>query len=229
FPEGGQGIACEIDRLQAELSTVLELVGLSTISVHHRGHANLTSVAVTSVSDVRQFRYAFCGRCDYAFRPALDECVRCGHSSELASAVEAADVLSRAAVGALRGREYVAAGLGAHRTIALVAETLCAGKRVCWPRSICPFEVNVVIGNMGVADGMRIAQYLCENGYSVIVDDRSDRFGRKLFDAKCLAAPLEIIFTSDGRVELNDKFHDKRLVVAPSAAGEATIRILEEQ
>jgi prolyl-tRNA synthetase len=110
----------------------------------------------------------------------------------------------------------------------MVAEGLANSNRLCWPRAICPFDVNIIVGDNGADDSERIAHYLSAANHSVIVDDRPLRFGRKLFDAKCLAAPLEILFKPDGRVELTDRVRAKTTVVAGGAA-EAAVRILEEQ
>jgi prolyl-tRNA synthetase len=228
FPESDEAIEMELIGLRTELAAVLERLGLAATYVQHRERRDLTSVTVTSTADVRQFRYGICGSCTYAFRPELTACPRCGGSCEVQAAVEAADVFARAAVGALRGRRYVGAGFGVYRTISLVAENLANRSRLCWPRAICPFDVNIIVGDNGADDGERIARHLSAANHSVIIDDRPLRFGRKLFDAKCLAAPLEIIFKSDGRVELNDRIHNETTVVAGTAV-EAAVRILEGQ
>ena len=228
FAESKQAIESELVVLRTELADLLERVGLATTYVQHRERPDLTSVAVTSSADVRQFRYSVCGSCSHTVRPELQVCPRCGGRCEVRAAVEAADIFARDAVGALRGHQYVGAGLGVYRTISLVAENLANGNRLCWPRAVCPFDVNLIVGENGALESEQIARHLSAAGYSVIIDDRPLRFGRKLFDAKCLAAPLEIISKPDGRVELNDRVHDKRTVVAGGAA-EAAVRILEEQ
>jgi prolyl-tRNA synthetase len=228
FAGSNEAADSELVALRSELMALLETLGVATTYVAHREQTDLTSVAVTSVSDVRQFQYSSCVSCAYTFRPALPVCPGCGGRCEVTAAVEAADVFARAAVGALRGRRYVGAGLGVYRTISLVAESLANSSRRCWPRVICPFDVNIIVGDNGADDSERIARHLTVAGYAVIVDDRPLRFGRKLFDAKCLAAPLEIMFRPDGRVELNDRVHDKTTVVAADAA-EAAARVLEEQ
>ncbi|GAA1661400.1 hypothetical protein GCM10009744_63920 [Kribbella alba] len=228
FAESNEAIRKELVVLRTELASALERLGLATTYVQHRERLDLTSVAVTSTADVRQFRYSICTGCTYTFRPELEVCPQCGGRCEVTAAVEAADVFARAAVGALRGHRYVGAGLGVYRTISLVAENLANGIRLCWPRAICPFDVNMIVGDNGAVESEQVARHLSAAGHSVIIDDRPLRFGRKLFDAKCLAAPLEIIFKPDGRVELNDRVHDKATVVAGGAA-EAAVRILEEQ
>jgi prolyl-tRNA synthetase len=228
FAESDEAIGSELVALRTELAALLERLGLATTYVQHRERADLTSVAVTSTADVRQFRYSICVGCAYTFRPEFKVCPRCGGCCEVTAAVEAADVFARAAVGALRGHRYVGAGLGVYRTLSMVAEGLANSNRLCWPRAICPFDVNIIVGDNGADDSERIAHYLSAANHSVIVDDRPLRFGRKLFDAKCLAAPLEILFKPDGRVELTDRVRAKTTVVAGGAA-EAAVRILEEQ
>ena len=80
---------------------------------------------------------------------------------------------------------------------------------MCWPVSIAPFEVIVVVANIqddtqtSLAEGLYTD--LLDQGIDVLLDDRSERAGVKFKDADLIGIPWRIVVgrdASEGLVEL---------------------------
>lgn len=102
-------------------------------------------------------------------------------------------------------------GIGISRLPAVLAEKYAhpGGKEIVWPSSIAPFHVSVVPTKMEyLQKASHIEQTLKTLGISVLLDDRSCRFGQKMNDAELIGAPYFLIIGKDtehDRVELKDR------------------------
>ena len=87
-------------------------------------------------------------------------------------------------------------GIGPARIAAAAVEQYSDGQGISWPRSIAPFDVELVtLGKEGeearaVAD--RLYEVLRAEGLDVVYDDRTASAGEKFADAELLGCPLRL-------------------------------------
>jgi prolyl-tRNA synthetase len=87
-------------------------------------------------------------------------------------------------------------GIGPARIVAAAIEQFADESGISWPRSVAPFDVEIVtLGKEGeearqVAD--RLYEQLREAGLDVLYDDRSNSAGEKFADAELLGCPLRL-------------------------------------
>ncbi|MGO4957523.1 proline--tRNA ligase [Luteococcus sp. Sow4_B9] len=122
-------------------------------------------------------------------------------------------------------------GVGVSRAVAAVAEGTCDEKGLCWPRSLAPFDVEIVATGKGeevFAAAEKLANELDEAGVAVLYDDRKASPGVKFADTEILGMPTAVVIGRDlanGLVEIRDrKSGEKRSV----AVGEALAEVLKE-
>ena len=102
-------------------------------------------------------------------------------------------------------------GVGITRVLALIAEQGADDKGLVWPRSVAPFDVQVVATGKDEAvfeEAERIGRELEQRGLDVLVDDRRASPGVKFKDAELLGVPTIVIVgrgLADGEVELWDR------------------------
>jgi prolyl-tRNA synthetase len=87
-------------------------------------------------------------------------------------------------------------GIGPARIVAAAIEQFADESGISWPRSVAPFDVEIVtLGKEGeearsIAD--RLYEELREAGLDVLYDDRSNSAGEKFADAELLGCPLRL-------------------------------------
>jgi prolyl-tRNA synthetase len=87
-------------------------------------------------------------------------------------------------------------GIGPARIVAAAIEQFADDQGISWPRSLAPFDVELVtLGREGeeartVSD--RLYDELRESGLDVLYDDRDAKAGEKLTDAELLGVPLRL-------------------------------------
>ncbi len=100
-------------------------------------------------------------------------------------------------------------GIGISRLAQAAVEQHHDEAGMCWPASIAPFEVIVVVANIqddtqtSLAEGLYTD--LLDQGIDVLLDDRSERAGVKFKDADLIGIPWRIVVgrdASEGLVEL---------------------------
>jgi prolyl-tRNA synthetase len=88
-------------------------------------------------------------------------------------------------------------GIGVSRLAQAAVEQLHDGQGICWPVSIAPFEVIIVIANgqddtqVSVAESLY--QHLGQLGVDTLLDDRQERAGVKFKDADLLGIPYRVV------------------------------------
>jgi prolyl-tRNA synthetase len=121
-------------------------------------------------------------------------------------------------------------GIGVTRDLALVAEANSDEKGLVWPRSIAPFDVQVVATGKDEAvfeEAERIGRELELRGVDVLVDDRRLSPGVKFADAELLGVPTIVIVGRglvDGVVELWDRPSGER---SPVPLGDVVETVVE--
>ncbi|HXV57467.1 MAG TPA: proline--tRNA ligase [Gaiellaceae bacterium] len=182
--------------------------------------ANRTGWHLTGVEEGRDFQARFA---DLRQPQEGDRCPRCGGRLRFQVALEVGHIfkLGTHYSEPLRAR-YLdedgvekaiimgCYGIGPGRIMAAAVEQGHDEHGIVWPRSLAPYEVEVVaIGAAGPeaqAAAERIADELEELGLSVLLDDRDLRPGEKFADADLIGCPLRITVgkktLEDGRVDL---------------------------
>ena len=94
-------------------------------------------------------------------------------------------------------------GIGPARIVAAAVEQFADDQGISWPRSLAPFDVELVtLGKEGeeareVAD--RLYEELRRDGLDVLYDDRDASPGEKFADAELLGCPLRLTRGQAGR------------------------------
>ena len=128
-------------------------------------------------------------------------------------------------------------GIGPARIIAAAIEQGADEQGIVWPRSLAPWQVQLVaLGKHGEETfeaAERLYEELGELGTDVLFDDREAGPGEKLTDAELVGCPLRIVVgkraLADGEVEARERRSgaDHRLAIAEAArrAGEILERL----
>ncbi len=100
-------------------------------------------------------------------------------------------------------------GIGISRLAQAAVEQNHDNAGICWPISIAPFEVIIVIANMQVKEqkdlGEKLYLKLKQANVDVLLDDREERAGVKFKDADLIGIPWRVVVGRDatsGKVEL---------------------------
>ncbi|HSK17238.1 MAG TPA: proline--tRNA ligase [Gaiellaceae bacterium] len=152
-----------------------------------------------------------------------DRCSRCGGALRFQTAIEVGHIFKLGThysepLGARyldeQGQERPIVmgsyGIGPGRIMAAAVEQRLDEHGMTWPRSLAPYEVEVVaIGAAGagaVETAERLAGELEGTGLSVLLDDRDLRPGEKFADADLIGAPVRITVgkktLEDGRADV---------------------------
>jgi prolyl-tRNA synthetase len=87
-------------------------------------------------------------------------------------------------------------GIGPARIAAAAVEQRADEHGICWPRTLSPFDVEVVgLGKPGSAErdlAERVYAELSSAGLDVLYDDRPAGPGEKFADAELLGCPLRV-------------------------------------
>lgn len=116
-------------------------------------------------------------------------------------------------------------GIGVSRLAQAAVEQLHDPQGLCWPVSIAPFEVIVVIANTQDDTQVALAESLYaslkELGLETLLDDRQERAGVKFKDADLLGIPYRVVVGRDagtGMVEVTPRRGGSRLTLAVAEA-----------
>jgi len=104
-------------------------------------------------------------------------------------------------------------GIGPARIAAAAIEQNNDKDGIIWPKSIAPFDVEILPLNMKDAKTLDVAERiykdLTEKGIQVLLDDRDERAGVKFKDADLIGIPTHIIIgeknLKEGLVEVKDR------------------------
>jgi len=104
-------------------------------------------------------------------------------------------------------------GIGPARIAAAAIEQNHDKDGIIWPKSIAPFDVEILPLNMKDEETVKVGERLCDNlmqeGIAVLIDDRDERAGVKFKDADLIGIPTHIIIgeknLKEGYVEIKDR------------------------
>lgn len=87
-------------------------------------------------------------------------------------------------------------GIGVSRLLSAIAEQQSDESGLNWPRQLAPYELHLVPVNMKSAEQVNLSeelyQILQEAGFSVLMDDRTERVGVKFADSDLIGLPIRI-------------------------------------
>ena len=103
-------------------------------------------------------------------------------------------------------------GIGISRLAQAAVEQHHDEVGICWPLSIAPFQVIVVVANVQDSSQLQLGESLYNTlrstGIDALLDDRSERAGVKFKDADLIGIPWRIVVgrkAAEGRVELVER------------------------
>ncbi|MGZ4397620.1 MAG: proline--tRNA ligase [Gaiellaceae bacterium] len=154
-----------------------------------------------------------------------DTCIHCGGRLHVEPAIEVGNIfkLGTRYSAALEARYLDEAGherpivmgsygIGPGRTLAAAVEQRHDEHGILWPRTIAPYDVEIVaLQASGVEVGEiaeRLAGELTESGFETLLDERDARPGEKFADADLIGAPVRVTV---GRKTIEDGAVDVRL------------------
>lgn len=119
-------------------------------------------------------------------------------------------------------------GIGPARIAAAAIEQNHDKDGIIWPKSIAPFDIEILPLNINDAKTMEIAEKfysdLTEKGFEVLMDDRDERAGVKFKDADLIGIPTQLVIgeknLKDGLVEIKDRRTKEALKVKVEEAVE---------
>jgi prolyl-tRNA synthetase len=127
-------------------------------------------------------------------------------------------------------------GFGPARTAAAAVEQYADEHGISWPRSMAPFDVELVVlgkegsEERGVAD--RLYTELSQAGLQTVYDDRDANPGEKFADAELLGCPARVTVgrkgLAEGQVEVQIRRGRRSQQVSLEGAAEAIARIWQE-
>jgi prolyl-tRNA synthetase len=183
----------------------------------HRGGVSLEQVPQATFTDLRDARPG-------------DPCGRCPGDLEGARVIEVGNIFQlglkySVPMGATfldedgKERPIVMGsyGIGLARIAAAAVEQHHDGNGICWPASIAPFRVHLVlvrasdVTQQGLADDLY--SQLSQAGVDVVYDDRDMSPGIKFKDADLLGCPVQIVVgkrAAEGVVELKERASGER-------------------
>lgn len=182
--------------------------------------ANRTGWHLRSVEQGRDFEARFA---DIRQPQEGDACPRCGGALSFQTALEIGHIFKLGThyseplgarfldeTGVERPLVMGSYGIGPGRIMAAAVEQRHDEHGIAWPRTLAPYEVEVVsIGAAGpeaAATAERVADDLEAAGLSVLLDDRDLRPGEKFADADLIGCPVRITVgkktLEDGRADV---------------------------
>ncbi|HEX2045036.1 MAG TPA: proline--tRNA ligase [Gaiellaceae bacterium] len=184
--------------------------------------ANRTGRHLRGVEHGRDFQARFA---DIRAAREGDACPRCGGRLGFQTAVEVGHIFKLETrysepLGATfldeEGKERPilmgSYGIGPGRITAAVVEQHHDERGIAWPRSLAPYDVEVVAIEAAGAEAVRTAEELAaaleERGLDVLLDDRDLRPGEKFADADLIGCPVRVTV---GKKTLEDGGVDVRV------------------
>ncbi|PKL52110.1 MAG: proline--tRNA ligase [Nitrospira bacterium HGW-Nitrospira-1] len=166
---------------------------------------------------------------------ARDFCVKCGNALKVERVIEIGNIFKlgtkySSALKALyldeNGQEKPiimgSYGIGPARIAAAAIEQNHDKDGIIWPKSIAPFDVEILPLNMKdtvtIEAAEKLYRELSKKGLDVLMDDRDERAGVKFKDADLIGIPLQIIIgeknLKEGLVEIKNR-KTKEIVKRP--------------
>ena len=169
---------------------------------------------------------AFCGYSASMEKAEGDKCPKCAAGMKIKKGIELGHIFKLGTkYSKSMGAEFLdkdgkkktivmgCYGIGISRIIAAVIEQNNDENGIIWPKSIAPYQVEILPVNVNDNETMQIAENLYKKFLSekieVIIDDRNERPGIKFKDADLIGIPIRITISSkkikDNIVEIHKR------------------------
>ena len=186
--------------------------------------ANKKDTHLLNVNIGRDFKIDISG--DIRFITEADQCPKCDSRIKIKKGIELGHIFKlgtkysksmEAKFLDKDGKEKIIImgcyGIGISRIIAAVIEQNNDENGIIWPKSIAPYQVEILPLNVNDNETMQIAKNLYKNFLSkkieVIIDERDERPGIKFKDADLIGIPIRITISSqkakDNIVEIHKR------------------------
>ncbi len=187
------------------------VVGANEADAHRINVQPITDFAVTAWGDIRT---AVAGdRCVRCSEGVLEEArgIEVGHIFKLGTKYSKdMSALYQDEQGAKHPIIMGCYGLGVSRTMASAIEAHHDENGICWPITIAPYEVSIIVAN-GKDEAQRtysesLYKELKAVGVDVLLDDREERIGVKFKDTDLIGIPVQVVVgkgLNEGVVELS--------------------------
>jgi len=199
------------------LSLDNQIVGGNTLDKHYIG-VKLSDYK-HNIDNIVDLRLVFEG----------DNCPRCGHILKSKRGIEVGHIFNlgqkysislkanyKNQDGILLPYYMGCYGLGVSRLLASIIEQSHDNNGIILPRSIAPFEANIIVANDDAKKyAVKLYEKLLKLNYDVCFDDRKERFGVKMKDSDLIGIPYKIIFGRDfvnGLIEIKTRTGQSRLL-----------------
>jgi prolyl-tRNA synthetase len=124
-------------------------------------------------------------------------------------------------------------GIGPARIVAAAIEQFHDDDGITWPRSVAPFDVELVTLGKEGEEARRVADDLYEElrdtGLDVLYDDRSASAGEKFADAELLGCPLRLTVgrrsLEAGEIDVQIRRHREKRSLPLDGAAEAAVEL----
>ncbi len=123
-------------------------------------------------------------------------------------------------------------GVGVSRAVAAVAEAGADERGLVWPRTLAPFDVQIVATGKDAAVleyAEKLAMELSAADVDVLLDDRKASPGVKFTDAEILGVPTAVVVgrgLADGVIEVRDRATGERSELSLEGAADQLIALL---
>jgi prolyl-tRNA synthetase len=154
-----------------------------------------------------------------------DKCIKCSENLAITKGIEVGHIFQLGtnyseALGATfldrdgKAKPFVMGtyGIGVSRLVAVMIEQHHDDRGCIWSESTTPYKFEIIISNIKDEEqkkfGEDLYQKMNDSSMSVLLDDRSERFGFKIGDFELLGFPYAIIVgkgLKDGEVQLVDR------------------------
>lgn len=206
-PVGLTGVRVVADH---EVPAIADGITGANLNDHHLLHVAFGRDYTCDVSDLRQAVAGDpCPRCDGRLQEARG--IEVGQVFKLGTKYsEALNATFVDESGEERFFVMGCYGIGVSRTMAAIVEQHHDERGICWPMSVAPFHVDLIVINPADEAQMSAAHALYEAlgqaGVEVVLDDRDERPGVKFNDADLIGFPLRLVvgpkLLAEGKAEL---------------------------
>ena len=109
-------------------------------------------------------------------------------------------------------------GIGISRIVAAAIEQNTFENGLIWPKSITPFEINIICLDPKKKEVMEVCEnvykLLTKNGHKVLLDDRDLRPGIKFSESELIGIPYSIVISpnnfNNSKFEFNDRTNNQK-------------------
>lgn len=224
FDRDKAGLDESFDKMVAAYHAIFERIGIEVVVVKAdsgtMGGSDSQEFAV--IADVGEDRILMCNKCEYRANIEVadskevqedDTCMTCHKGKlQIKHAIEIGHVFKLGTCysewmkanfmdkdGKQKPLVMGCYGIGISRLIAGIVEASHDDKGIIWPKSVAPFQVEIVTlgkDEKVAKEADKLYKELKSEGVEVLYDDRDESAGVKLNDADLMGMPLRLVISA---------------------------------